>query len=73
MEGNILVDGILASCYPSVQHDLAHIGMTLIRWFPQKIEWIFDKENGIQGYVGIAKYFQNWLMPFEQQYNHNNF
>ena len=28
MEGTILVDGILASCYSSVRHDLAHIGMT---------------------------------------------
>ena len=28
MEGNIIVDGVLASCYVSPDHDLAHIAMT---------------------------------------------
>ena len=26
-EGNIVVDGVLASCYASFDHDLAHIAM----------------------------------------------
>ena len=55
MEGNIIVDGILASCYTSAHHDLAHIGMALVRWFPEKMEWIFGDDNGIQGYVRIAE------------------
>ena len=25
MEGNIIVDGVLTSCYASASHDLAHI------------------------------------------------
>ena len=39
MEGNIMVDGILASSYP-VNHDLAHIVMTQFLWFPEIIEWV---------------------------------
>ena len=38
MEGNIVVGGVLASCYPSVPHDLAHMGMTPIRLFPSIFE-----------------------------------
>ena len=30
MEGNIVVDGILASCYPSSNPDVAHFGMAPI-------------------------------------------
>ena len=36
-----MVDGILASCYASFDHDLAHIAMTPIQWFPEIIEGIF--------------------------------
>ena len=50
-EGNIVVDGVLASCYAYSDHVLAHIVMTPIRWFPQMMEWIFGKENGSPGYV----------------------
>ena len=28
MKGNIVVDGVLASCYASFDHDLAHFVMT---------------------------------------------
>ena len=47
MEGSIVVDSVLASCYPSAHHDLAHIALTPIRWFPKIFEWIFgdDKRN----------------------------
>ena len=34
MEGSIIVDGILASCFTSIPNDLALIGMTPARWFP---------------------------------------
>ena len=62
MEGNIVVDGVLASTYVSVDHDLAHFGMTPIRWFPQTTEWIFGKVNGLSGYVQLAKHFGTWLL-----------
>ena len=62
-EGNIVVDGILASCYLSVHHDLGHISMVPLRWFPKTIEWIFGEDNGIQAYVRINEYIGEWLLP----------
>ena len=53
MEGRILVDDILTSCYASVHHDLAHIGMMPIRWFPEFIEWIFGEMNESVPYIKI--------------------
>ena len=46
MEANIVVDGVLASCYPSYNHDLGHIGMMPIQMFPTLLEWIFCDDNG---------------------------
>ena len=45
MEGTIMVDGILASCYPGTGHDLAHLGMAPMRWFPSFMEPIFGIDN----------------------------
>ena len=56
-EGNIIVDGILASCYASSHHDLAHIVITPLRWFPKITEWIFGVHDGSQAYVDLFKYF----------------
>ena len=55
MDGNIIVDGVLASCYPCSHHDLAHISMTPIRWFPQMMKWIFGEENGFLVVVKVAE------------------
>ena len=38
-QGNIVVDGVLTSCYPSVPHDLAHIVMLPMTWFPRMDPW----------------------------------
>ena len=63
MEGNIVVDGVLASCYPSCHHDMAHIGMTPLSWFPKVTKWIFDEDNGFLVYVKVLDYFGRFLMP----------
>ena len=55
MDGAIMVDGVLASCYASADHDLAHIVMTPIRWFPEMIDWIFEQKNGNLGYTDILE------------------
>ena len=70
-EGNIVVDGILSSCYASFDHDLAHIAMTPMKWFPELIEWIFGNNNGMQGYLSIAKTIGRYLMPYEYLYVSN--
>ena len=68
MEGSIVVDGVLASCYPSTYHDLAQISMTPIRWYPKIFEWIFGEENGFQGYVRMAEDLGIWVMPKKSEY-----
>ena len=58
-----MVDDVLASCYPSVHHDLAHIGMALMRWFPEILGLIFGDENGILGYVTMVEELGMWVVP----------
>ena len=58
-----MVDEVLTSCYPSVPHDLSHIGMAPIRWFPKMIEWIFGDDNESKGYVMISEEFGKWTLP----------
>ena len=60
-EGNIMVDGVLASCYANFDHDLAHVVMTPMHWFPEIIEWTFGK--GYQGYTLIVRDLGRWLTP----------
>ncbi len=62
-EGTIVVDEILASCYDSFDHDLAHIALTPIRWYPDLIEWIFGHENGSPTYVNILRNLGRWILP----------
>ena len=64
MEGNIVVDGVLASCYGSYNHDLAHIAMTPMRWFPAVLELIL----GGKEFVDIAQDFGEWLLPYQSIY-----
>ena len=68
MEGNVIVDGVLASCYPSTHHDLAHLGMAPIRWFPQLIMLIFGEDNGFSVYLTIIEDFGKFTCPYVQQY-----
>ena len=62
MEGNIMVDQVLASCYASSYHDLAHIAMVPIQLFPRITEWIFGEDYESPAYVNIIKYFGNWVL-----------
>ena len=56
-----MVDGILASCYPSTNHDLAQIGMLPIKYFPVIMEWIFGEDSGSSAYSNIANYLGGWV------------
>ena len=62
-EGNIVVNGILASCYPSVDHDLSHISMTPLRWFPGIVHWVFGENDGFSTYVKTSEQFGKWMLP----------
>ena len=72
MEGNIVVDGVLSSCYDSFDHDLAHMVLRPMQWFPDILEKIFGKENGLSGYGEITKGFGRWMVPFGHLYARNN-
>ena len=54
-EGNIVVDGVLASCYTPVYHDLAHIGMTPVQWFPKIVTLIFGEDDGFSAFARMTK------------------
>ena len=68
MNGNIVVDGVLASCYAFPDHDIAHIGMTPLRWFPQVIEMVFGVEDGILGYVNVMDHLGHFWITDGLQY-----
>ena len=60
-----MVDGVLASCYPSVDHDLSHIGMTPMRWFPEMTSLIFGEDDGVQAITNIVENIGSWVLPTE--------
>ena len=53
MEGNILVDGVLASCYASFDHDIQHIVMKLLLWFPSIMDLLLGEEKSVHSYMTI--------------------
>ena len=59
-----MVDEVLASCYPSSNHDLAHLGMTPLQWFPKAIQWIMGVEEGLSVYVKMAEDIGQRILPF---------
>ena len=66
MEGNIVVDGVLASCYASVDHDLVHLGLSPMRLFPKIVELIFGNDIRSPGFQNVVIELAGWLMPYEQ-------
>ena len=62
MEGNLVVDRVLASCYASCPHDLVHIVAAPIQWFPKVIKWLFGYDNGSLAYVSVALQLGSWLL-----------
>ena len=68
-EGNIMVNGVLASCYADIDHHLAHLSMVPIQWYAKVMEWILGNDTGFPVYVTIAKDL-NTLMPGGQIFNY---
>ena len=66
-EGNIVVDGILASCHASGHHDLANIGMKPVQTFPGIMNWIFGVDNGFSVYVKVSEYVDKWVQMVNTQ------
>ena len=72
-EGNIMVNGVLASCYASFDHDLANFAMVPMQYCPHLVNWIFGEKNGIQGFVNIVKLLGRFLMPNKYLFVKNDF
>ena len=66
MHGNIIVDGMVASCYASFNNDLAHIIISPMRWFPWPADWIFGEDGGLSVYAKIGKNVGDWALPYSQ-------
>ena len=63
------MNGVLASCYASFDHDLAYIAMTPMQLFPEVMGWIVGEDNGSPGYGKMAKVFGKWMLPAGQFLN----
>ena len=69
MTGNMVVDGVLASCFAIVDHDLALIGMKPIQWCPDVIELVFGHENGVSTYINVVSDLGRWIWPKGNELN----
>ena len=59
-----MVDGVLASCYASVtSHDLVHLVMKPLQWFPTVMGKIFGTDNGSPSIVRIFEHLGNCFLP----------
>ena len=56
MEGNILVDGVLASCYASFDHDIQHFVLKPLLWFPSMMDMLLGEEKSFNSYVTILQH-----------------
>ena len=64
MNGNIVVDGILASCYASFDHDLANITMTPMQLYPEIFNWIIGEDKKSPGYITLLSDVDMWINGF---------
>ena len=69
MEGNIVVDRVLASCYADFDHDLAHFTMKPIQLFPHIMECIFGENTGFPLFVSMARELGMMMLPYGQYFS----
>ena len=66
MDGNIVVDGVLASCHASSDHDMAQFGMAPLLQFPEITLRIFGEDALSPTIINIEEELQRWMLPFEK-------
>ena len=69
MEGKIIVDGLLASCYADSNHDLAHITMKTMQWFSEIMEWIFGEDTRFSTFVYMVRELATLILPYGQLFS----
>ena len=62
-DGNIIIDGVLASCYADVDHDLSHLLMIPMCWCKEAVEWIFGFDTGFPVHISIVRELSTLLLP----------
>ena len=63
MEGNIVVDGVLASCFADCDHDLANLMMTPMHRFSEAMKWILGDDDGFPVFVSTVKQLGILMLP----------
>ena len=67
-EGNILVDGVLASCYASFNHDIQQAVMKPLLWFPNIMDLLLGEGKSMHGYVTILQHLGGMMSPDKVQF-----
>ena len=57
-----MLNGMLASCYAFSDHDLAHLMLAPMQWYPHIMGWIFGIEY--PDYISILTDLGGLLLPF---------
>ncbi|ESO83678.1 hypothetical protein LOTGIDRAFT_236513 [Lottia gigantea] len=66
-EGTIVVNNIMASCYSSVDHNLGHLALTPIRWYPGLLGNY--QGEGYSPFVKALKMIGHLILPEVMQYD----
>ena len=69
-EGNILVDGVLTSCYAGYHPVLTHFAIMPMQPLPNIIEWTLGDDIGFPVYAYIAHKLGTLLLLDGQFYGH---
>ena len=64
MDGNIVVDGVLASCHASSDHDMAQLGTVPLQWFPEITLMLLGEDAVSPSLVSIEEELKRWMLPF---------
>ena len=65
-----MIDGVLASSYADVDHDLAHFTMMHIQWFPDIMEWIFGEGTGFPVFLSMSRELAMLMLPEGQFFSY---
>ena len=63
-EGNVMVNRIMVSCYAVSNHNLAHLMLAPMQWYPDIMVWIFGIEKESPGYISILTDLGGLMLPF---------
>ena len=59
-----MVNGMLASSYSFSDHDVAHLMLAPMQWYPDIMGWIFGIEQESPAYVSTLTDLGALLLPF---------